>query len=229
MANKTRTEECGPLAFHSGTEQELLQYVLKNADDNADSVIKCIDEFCTQEHWMMHVGPEKGSILDSAMESAKPFDVLELGTYCGYSTLRMAQLLPENGKVYTVDPNNKPNSVAEQLAKKANISDKIVFLTGFSQDVIPTLVNKVDKFDLVFIDHDKSAYYPDLLSLEKLELVAKNTHLVADNVVIFKINDYLNHVRTSGKYNTSLYETNLEYDDGKYKDGVEVSVMKRMK
>src|ERR1041384_442296 len=74
-----------------GREGRLADYVLARArrGDAAD-VVRIIDEYCYNESFLINVGDEKGRILDAAVERAKPSRILELGTYCGYSALRMA-------------------------------------------------------------------------------------------------------------------------------------------
>ena len=52
-----------------------------------------IDKFCWEEKWMMNVGDVKGKILDDAVNQTKPMKALELGTYCGYSSVRIGRLL----------------------------------------------------------------------------------------------------------------------------------------
>ena len=72
------------------TETALLQYVLDNSKkgDPAD-VINKIDEFCSQ-NWMMNLGSEKGMIVRKKGFNEKVLKVLELGCYCGYSSLIFA-------------------------------------------------------------------------------------------------------------------------------------------
>ena len=86
------------------------------------------------------------------------------------------------------------------------------------------------KFDLVFLDHDKKSYYSALLIVEKYNILNPGAVLVADNVIVFKINDYLNYVQNKGRFDTTIYKTKLEYNDqhdGKvYEDGVVVSQYK---
>lgn len=224
-----RLEENGSLQFHKGTEDELAQYVIDHATMNdPESVIKTVDEYCWNTHWMMHVGDKKGDILDNAIKQYQPKTILELGTYCGYSAIRMAKFLPEDGKLYTIDPS--PTNCSQVLIKCAGLQNKITCLTGFANDVIPKLVQLQNKVDLVFIDHAKTAYLPDLQTIEKCGLLHHGSVVVADNVLIFKINDYLNHVRNSGLYSSSVnYVATLEYDDSKAEDmvdGIEVSVWK---
>jgi catechol O-methyltransferase len=220
----------GPMKFHKTTEKELLQYVLENADSNVASVIKTIDDFCWNNHWMMHVGDEKGKILSNVIKKANPMNVLELGTYCGYSCLRMLEHMTHaDSKVYTIDPNIETvNSIAKPILKLAGVLDRVVFLSGYSEEVIPNIKDVV--FDAVFFDHAKRQYYSDLLSLEKLGLVDLRTTLIADNVIVFNISDYRQYVEDSGKFNTVIKYTNVEYNnenDAKVMtDGVVISTYK---
>lgn len=215
----------GPLKFHRGIEQELLEYVKTYATKgDPESVIKTVDKFCWEHHWMMHVGGLKGGILDNVVHDRKPRTILELGTYCGYSAIRMARLLPDGGVIHTVDINPQTMVIAKQMVEWAGLSEKVIFHRGFINSILPELTKKVDKFDLVFFDHSKRDYYPDLLKLENLNLVGTGSILVADNVVIFQIDDYMNYVYDADKFLTILHESNLEYCHETKKDGVVVSV-----
>lgn len=224
----SRSNARGPMKFHKNTEQELLLHVLENAEtNNIDSVIQVIDNFCWNNHWMMHVGDEKGAIVEKAILERNPMNVLELGTYCGYSCLRILRNMSKEGsKVYTIDPNTEiVNSVTKQILHKAGVLDRVVFLSGYSTQVIPAITNVV--FDAVFFDHEKKQYHPDLLLLESHGLVNKQTTLIADNVIVFHINEYLNYVSDKTKFVTKIQYTNLEYNSEKdkevYTDGVVIS------
>lgn len=71
-------------------ESKLLQHILSTTPKGSPiAIIQEIDEFCKQ-NWMMHIGQEKGVILANAVKKAEPKFILELGTYCGYSSLLMA-------------------------------------------------------------------------------------------------------------------------------------------
>lgn len=225
-----RTEENGSLQFHQGTEDLLAEYVITHSQKgNPDSIIKAIDEFCWHNHWMMHVGDKKGEILDNILKKHHPKIILELGTYCGYSAIRMAKSLPVDGKIYTIDP--KPTDCCRRLIDHAQLTDKIICLTGLAQNVIPLLDDILkNKVDLCFIDHAKAAYCPDLILIETSNLFHRGSVVVADNVIIFKIDDYLDHVKNSGLYSSSeTFLSTLEYDDSELKeriDGIEVSIWK---
>lgn len=227
MSNK-RISNNGPLEFHKGIEDELAKYVLSTAKHSPDSVIEAVDKFCWNNHWMMHVGDKKGEIVDSICQQYKPNIILEIGTYCGYSAIRMGRYLTDSGKLYTIDSSS--TNCCKQLINHAGLDDKIICFHGFANNIIPYFTDLIGKVDMVFIDHDKKMYLNDLLLIEKRGLLHKDSVVVADNVIIFKINDYLDHVRNSGLYSSSVnHLSTLEYDDSNLEeriDGIEVSVWK---
>lgn len=104
--------------------------------------------------------------------------ILEIGTYTGYSALCLSEGLSENGKLYTIDPNEETNYFAESYFKQSTYASKIELLQGDAQQIIPTLSVA---FDLVFIDADKKNYsnYFDLV----IDKVRKGGIIIADNVL----------------------------------------------
>uniref|UniRef100_A0A3Q0RS41 catechol O-methyltransferase n=1 Tax=Amphilophus citrinellus TaxID=61819 RepID=A0A3Q0RS41_AMPCI len=107
--------------------QRLLGAVQKNATrGDPRSVVKAIDEFCRHKEWAMNVGDEKGCILDSVVSELNPATVLELGTYCGYSTVRIASLLPPHAKLITLEFNPDYAKIACQVIAWAGLEDKVI-------------------------------------------------------------------------------------------------------
>jgi hypothetical protein len=79
-----------------GREAKLVAHVLGTAPPgDAAAAIRAIDDFGYNTSFLMNVGDEKGRILDEAVKQARPKRILELGTYCGYSALRMSQAAPD--------------------------------------------------------------------------------------------------------------------------------------
>lgn len=115
----------GVMKFHKNTPYELLDYVLLNAIDNdPDSVLKTIDKFCWEKHWMMHVGDEKGHILGETVKKYQPKNVLELGTYCCYSAILMLTNMDDpTSIVYTIDPNEE---IVNNITKKNHSESRII-------------------------------------------------------------------------------------------------------
>uniref|UniRef100_H2YJS7 catechol O-methyltransferase n=1 Tax=Ciona savignyi TaxID=51511 RepID=H2YJS7_CIOSA len=85
------------------------------------SVIDAIDRYGYDVQGTMNVGDIKGEILDRCVQEAAPKNVLELGTYCGYSAIRMARLLKEGAMVYTVEANPEFAAVAQKVISFAGL------------------------------------------------------------------------------------------------------------
>ena len=79
--------------FGDGREAAVVDYVLTNArQGDIDDVLGVIDRFAYEQSILINVGDEKGELLDAAVHRADPSLALELGTYCGYSALRIARV-----------------------------------------------------------------------------------------------------------------------------------------
>lgn len=205
--------------------QRVLGAVQKNATrGDPRSVVRTIDQFCRHQEWAMNVGDEKGCILDAVVSELNPATVLELGTYCGYSTVRIASLLPPDAKLITLEFNPHHAAVARQIIAWAGLQDKVQLVEGASGDWIPKMRAEfgVDTFDLVFLDHWKDRYLPDTKLLEDGGLLRKGSVLLADNVIFPGAPEYLEYVRSSPRYESRYFPSHLEYT--RAEDGLERSV-----
>ncbi|XP_076863291.1 catechol O-methyltransferase B [Brachyhypopomus gauderio] len=205
--------------------QRLLRAVQERATEkDCVSVISAIDHFCRHQEWAMNVGDEKGLILDSVVSEVNPQTVLELGTYCGYSTVRIARLLPPGGLLITLEFNPDYAAVARQVIAWAGLKDTVNIVEGASGDLIPHLRERfgIETFDFVFLDHWKDRYLPDIKLLEECGLIQKGSVLLADNVICPGSPDYLEYVRKSASYESRYLKSHLEYT--RAEDGLEKSV-----
>ncbi|KPP65164.1 Catechol O-methyltransferase-like [Scleropages formosus] len=205
--------------------QRILKAVQNNATrGDAESVIAAIDNFCRKKEWAMNVGDDKGPILDSVVSEVSPSFALELGTYCGYSTIRIARLLPPGSRLITLEFNPDYAAIAHQIIAWAGLQDKVELLEGPSRDLIPQMKERfgIKSFDFVFLDHWKEFYLPDTKLLEECGLLRKGTVLLADNVICPGTPKYLEYVRNSPCYESCYFKSHLEYT--KVEDGLEKSV-----
>jgi predicted O-methyltransferase YrrM len=104
--------------------------------------------------------------------------VLEIGTLGGYSTIRLARALPDDGVVVTIEANPEYAVVARKNLKHAGVEGQVDLRVGKALDVLPGLTGP---FDLIFIDADKPNN-PDYLA-HALRLARPGTVIVGDNVV----------------------------------------------
>jgi catechol O-methyltransferase len=141
-----------------GRETALEKYVLARArPGDVDDAIRVIDHFCRHVSFLINVGDEKGKILDRAVERTQPRLRLELGTYCGYSALRMARVMPREARLYSVEFNTANAEIARRILAHAGVNDRVTVIVGTLGDggeTIRTLRCEFDftpgSLDLVF-------------------------------------------------------------------------------
>ena len=123
-------------------------------------------------------GHIQGRILSMFSHMLKPKNVLEIGTYTGYSAICFAEGMQPDGKLVTIDINNELETMATSYFEKSGYGNQIDMRVGNAIDIIPNLDMK---FDLVFIDADKHNYsnYYDLV----IDKVNQGGFIIADNVL----------------------------------------------
>lgn len=170
---------------------------------------------------LVNVGDEKGELLDAAVRRADPTVALELGTYCGYSALRIARAAPR-AKVFTVELSSANAEVAQRIWTHAGVADRITCVVGTIGDGGVTLDALADQHgfadksvDLLFIDHEKSVYLTDLQAIMARGWLHKGTIVVADNVRVPGAPKYRAYMREQqGKlWDTVEHKTHVEYQN----------------
>lgn len=134
----------------------------------------------TQINPRMISGHLQGRFLKMIVMLFQPKNILEIGTYTGYSAICMAEGLAEGGKIDTIELNEELEPVILNNIEKAGYKSKIRAHIGDALKIIPQILESVT-FDMVFIDADKQNYpaYFDLLK-DKLKSGAV---ILADNVL----------------------------------------------
>ena len=223
--NITKTGQIG-----DGREAAAADYVVANArKGDIDDVIAKVDEFAYEKSFLINVGDEKGELLDAAVRRANPGVALELGTYCGYSSLRIARAAP-SAKVFSVELADANADVARRIWAHAGIDDRVTCVVGTIGDggrTLDSLANEhgfaADKLDFLFIDHDKGAYLPDLQSILDRGWLHRGSIVVADNILFPgspKYRQFMNQQqgklfatiehKTHGEYQTLMPDIVLE-------------------
>ncbi len=108
-------------------------------------------------------------------------NILEIGTFTGYSALSMALAMPKDGSIVSLDINRETSESARNFFKKANLDKKIEIILGPAINSLKKLKDDKKMFDMIFIDADKENYknYYNL----SLELVKNNGFILIDNVL----------------------------------------------
>lgn len=198
------------------------KYVRQNArQGDPEDVLRTLDRFAREERWLMSVGPEKGPLIaELAQRLPAGARVLELGAYCGYSSIMIANALGPDAQITSVDIDANAVEASRSNVEVAGLSGQVTFIQGPSTKVIATLEGH---FDLVFLDHWKDLYKQDLQLIEERGLIGPGSIVVADNVgKIFAPEAYLEYVRNCGHYDCENRPATIEYTA--VPDAVEISV-----
>ena len=145
-----------------------------------DDLLNEIYEYTLQHHPQAHMisGPVQGQFLQFISSIMQPLNILEIGTFTGYSALCLATGLQKNGILQTIELRAEDAAVAKGFFKRSEKDNQIHLHTGNALEIVPTL--QFD-WDLVFIDADKVSY------TEYYELVVPrlktNGLIIADNVL----------------------------------------------
>jgi len=174
-----------------GRERQLLMHVVGTATEgDINSVMKSMDDFWnhTFSEAGTHSWSVRGDLLDDILAEKKPARCVELGTYCGYSALRIARTLPEDGFLVTIDIDPLFAAIATKIIEYAGVSHKVKVLMG----EVDTLSDKIaahfsakskGKADFVLCDHSKDKMVPDLKLLEKVGVNGPGTVIMGDTTV----------------------------------------------
>jgi catechol O-methyltransferase len=204
-----------------GREQALADYVIENArPGDPEDVIRAIDEFAVNRSFLINVGDEKGEILDRAAQRASPQLLLELGTYCGYSALRMSRIMPPGARLVSLEFNPDNAAIARRIWDHAGIGDELTVVVGTLDDGGTTLQRLHTEHgfgegavDFVFLDHAKEAYLPDLERILAERWLHPGSIVVADNVRFPGVPEYRARMTAEeGKtFRTIEHDTHAEY------------------
>ncbi len=123
-------------------------------------------------------GHIQGRLLSMFSKMIRPHEILEIGTYTGYSALCLAEGLADGGVLHTIDINEELEDMVRKYIQASGLQENIKFHIGNAMDIIPQLNSY---FDLVFIDADKENYsnYYDMV----IERMKPGAYIIADNVL----------------------------------------------
>jgi len=120
----------------------------------------------------------QGRVLSIISKIIRPKNVLEIGTYTGYSALCIAEGLDKNGIIHTIDINEELKEIQNKYFKKSGFGNQIQQHIGNAIEIIPK-INEC--FDFVYLDADKENYneYFDLI----IDKIVSGGVLICDNVL----------------------------------------------
>lgn len=158
---------------------EIEKYILDHSEAEDDLLQTLWRETHVQIYHPRQVsGHLQGKVLQMLCYMIKPENILEIGTFTGYSAICMAQALYKGGMVHTIEINDEIADFTLSFIEKSGLKDKISLHIGDALKIIPTLEMH---FDLVVIDGEKNQYI-DYFNLV-IDKVKKGGFIIADNVL----------------------------------------------
>lgn len=169
---------------------------------NPQKVLEAIDEYGKTKKYLMNVGEFKAKTVCDLIKQVKPQTMVELGGYCGYSAIAFGAALREAGgkRYFSLEYNPEFGAVISSLVELAGLGDIVKVEIGASSSSLRRLQQDgtLRKIDMMFLDHMKPLYTPDLKLCEELELVGPGSWLAADNGKLLA--EYLRRRCIPGKY-----------------------------
>ena len=147
------------------SEPELIQELIRRSDRELD-------------HIDMLSGRQTGMLLKLLVQISGAKQILEIGTFTGYSALMMADGMPDDGKLMTLEMNRRYEAISKDFFSMEPYSSKIKQMMGDALEIIPTLKGP---FDLIYLDADKQRY-PDYWKLCR-EKTRSGSLIILDNVL----------------------------------------------
>jgi len=121
-------------------DESIIEYVLKYTSPED----KVLQELNRETHVKvlkpeMLSGHLQGKILEMISKMMRPENILEIGTFTGYSAICLAKGLKKGGKVHTIDRNDELVEFSKKFFRKAGLEDSIIQYTGEARDIIPAM------------------------------------------------------------------------------------------
>ncbi len=158
---------------------ELERYLLAHIDAEGDYLYRLYRATNIHTvHGRMASGHLQGRLLKMLVEMIRPKNVLEVGTFSGYSAICMAEGLGEDGRLYTFEINDEMEDFTRPWIENSAVASKIHFIIGDANVEAPKL-NVV--FDMAFIDGDKRTYIETYETV--LKLLRPGGFILADNTL----------------------------------------------
>jgi len=165
---------------------DLLRYLRAVSVRESAVLAKLRAETAERDKTNLQIMPEQAAFMQMVARLMEVRTVLEVGTFTGYSTLALAEVMPETGRIITCDVSEEWTAVARRYWREAGVEAKISLEIGEAADTLNTLISggHAGRFDLSFIDADKENY--DTYYEQSLKLVRPGGLILIDNTLWYR-------------------------------------------
>ncbi len=155
------------------------EYILQHIDPEPEHLYKLYRATNVELlHGRMASGHLQGRLLKMLVQMIRPKNILEIGTFAGYSAICMAEGLEDGGKVYTFEINDEQEDFTRPWIEQSDVADRIEFIIG---DAISEAPKLGIEFDMAFVDGDKRTYIETYEMV--LSILRPGGFILADNTL----------------------------------------------
>ena len=187
---RARSEGVGGIKFFQlqwdNLRHQTMEKIYKYIEDHASTPSQALEWVVKQthirtNHARMLSGAIQGQILRMLAQMIGATDILELGTFTGYSAICLASALPEGGHLDTLELNDELEDLILEGFDRAGLADKIELHIGDCKETVLRLKEEGRMYDIVYIDANKREYceYYDLV----FDMIRPGGLILADNVI----------------------------------------------
>ena len=180
---KSTTQDPTHITPTSFGDELLDDYVRSHSDAESDYLYRLYR--ATNVHMLhgrMASGHLQGRLLKMLVQMIRPRNVVEVGTFSGYSALCLAEGLEGDGHLYTFEINDEQEDFTRPWLEQSDVAERITFIIGDALTEVPKLAaEKGIAFDLAFLDGDKRTYVDTYEML--LPLMPSGAYIIADNTL----------------------------------------------
>lgn len=161
---------------------QLYDYILANVRE-PQILRELREETSTMSGSQMQVSPDQAQLLAMLVEMLGAQWCIEVGVYTGYSSLAVALVLPESGRLVACERDGNCLAVAKRYYERAGVSHKVDVRHGFGIDTLQDLLHngEANRYDFAFLDAEKRMYFDYYEVL--LQLIRPGGLIVIDNVL----------------------------------------------
>ena len=141
-------------------DDELLDYIGRVTLREPEILRRLREETSNHPHGEMQISAEEGQFMALLVHLLSAHRTLEIGVFTGYSSLAVALALPDDGRIIACDVSEEWTSIARRYWREAGVERKIDLRLGPALKTLDDLIaqGQGGRFDLAFIDADKSNY-----------------------------------------------------------------------
>ena len=164
-------------------DDQLLEYLRQNSVREPDVLQELREETQKLSNSGMQISPEQGQLMAMLVKLVNARQIVEIGTFTGYSSTVMALAMPEDSQLIAFDISEEYTRTARRFWKKAGVDQRVKLVLGNAKESLKDFLQtgEQESVDLAFIDADKSSYaeYYECC----LKLIRPGGLILVDNVL----------------------------------------------